>query len=387
LDYLVADNQYVYAEWVDVKRNAQYFQLERKPTTSFATDTLMLCMLNLPVWDATTVPNFYLGKWGNVYYSDGTKVGNGLCWGKDIVNATLFNIGWVLYYILYCVDDYTNSTKWNMYYIKVTDAGTSVWSRTSLECILVPWVPTDFAVWDKYNHCRQMTNDSDRLLYYVAGSNLNTIDYLGIYRNRISTDFYITGLTKHNQLFRVYTHCSKIYFWDWYSQAFDWFIDISYNVRYVRNQWDTDYVVLWPSAAKSMLGIFTGQQLQFINKTVKSDVSGITKFQYDLSNHGSNYNMAQYGNIVYMAISWLNDWGMWIASYGSEYRGFPKWVFIESNKTAWSKTMSQIWFIANPLNLGMTLQYSYKDSSNNYFHLSYYQLFQTYFGWCHTYKM
>jgi len=52
-----------------------------------------------------------------------------------------------------------------------------------------------------------------------------------------------------------------------------------------------------------MLGIFTGQQLQFINKTVKSDVSGITKFQYDLSNHGSNYNMAQYGNIVYMAIS------------------------------------------------------------------------------------
>jgi hypothetical protein len=53
-----------------------------------------------------------------------------------------------------------------------------------------------------------------------------------------------------------------------------------------------------------MLGVFTGQDLTFINKAVKSklvDVTDFIKFQYDINNVGSNYTMAQYGNIVYMS--------------------------------------------------------------------------------------
>ncbi len=381
LDYTVWPAQYIYAEWLDCKRNTQYFQLDRKPTTTiwwvtcwFSTDTLMLCMIPIPNRDSTKYPNFYLGDWGNVYYYDWTKVGNGLCGWKDIVNATLFNMEVsgtpTLVYIMYCVDDYTNPTKWNLYYIKVSDAWTGAGSWNGDEA-LVPGVPTDFAVWDKYNHSRQFINESNRLLYYVAWNQINTLDYLGIYRNRMTTDFYITGLTKHNQLFRVYTHCSKIYYWDGYSPYFDWSINISYNVRYVWNQWDIDYVVLWTLPNKSFMGIFTGQNLQFINKSVKTevvDVSNFYKFQYTISNMGSNYNMAQYGNIVYMPIIWLLGGSnyMGIASYGAEYFGFPNGVFIESSKTASNKSMTEIGFVANPLNLWMILQYSYTDTSGNH---------------------
>ena len=69
--------------------------------------------------------------------------------------------------------------------------------------------------------------------------------------------------------------------------------------------------------------------------------------------------------LLYTPITWVLLWDKGIMSFGYEYPWYPKGFFIESNNNNAGATIASIGCIANPINLGMTLQYSYKDQAGN----------------------
>ncbi len=226
--------QVLYTENLDINSNSYYISLNKESEGRFeTTDTV-----NWFIW--AWIRSFaYCDDWKIYDVNDWTV--KYTLWDK-VYNAWTFN--WFIYFLTNATDPLNR--------ISIRNAASNSWTWNVEENI-------------------STTGDSIKLsgdifpsivllnekFYLWTWSDVVVVDKTDVVTSYDIWDWNVVWITRVGWVFKVYTDTWVVAFWDWESSSIDSFIEVQAIVRWVLNDWKTDYILAWKTDFQSRVKVLS----------------------------------------------------------------------------------------------------------------------------------
>lgn len=205
-------------------------------------------------------------------------------------------------------------------------------------------------------------NDSEDVLYFIGKNKVYTmvISQLPLVTTWITLEDNVVWLTRQWWQISIYLQNGRKYFWDWFSEQHDWYVDLGQPIRYVYGNRNYDYVIAGAAAAiYSKLFLSQWQSFQLL-RSWQFTLDGITekrRHAYWMKTPYGNASMASNEKAVFIANEWMNA----IESYWNKTTWLPQGSVIEALNEDWA----DIWAIRFEDNPDI-LYFSVQDVDGNW---------------------
>ena len=314
-DFALWQGQYNFSDSLDVKTKPEGFTLQREVENITTTGvSLMTC----------NIDDFYcFGENWDWYDLDGNNFLN-LPGGHDILNAIKFMWDIVLFYNQWSTIRLARVPWPSPYSFWSVDINYYKQDASSFPLPNFVWSYTEWP------YCPSINDSEDSLyfaiwntVYYILAS-LPTVVNVGIVLEE-----QVVWLSRNWSLYQVYLVTWRKYFWDWFSEEHDWYVDLWMPILYMQTAKNLDNIVarpFWPPWA-SKLFISQWQNFTYLREG-KKVVDGIQerfKFWYGQEYFYWNFNIAYNQDSYFM----INDEEWWIESIGKKINWLPQAISLD----------------------------------------------------------
>jgi len=295
--------------------------------------------LEINTWLGVTVAqtnSYYWTDAGEVYNSSGVVVYALPAW--KFYNAIKFWANFIGFYI--------QAGRLKLTQTPLSSSWTPNWLATAIDYGINPDLTQFQPDVQGHLYCPAV-NDSEDVLYFIWKNVVYSvlISQLPLISPSLTLESNVVWVTRQWQQISIYLQSGRKYFWDWFSEQHDWYVDLWLMIRFVYTTRNYDYVVAWAAAdIYSKFFMSQGQSFQLLRtwQFTLDDAYGSQeqrRHAYWLKTPYWNMSMVADEKSVFIPNSWMRA----IESYGNKTPWLPQGTVIEILNDA-RQYIGGVWF-------------------------------------------
>jgi len=318
-DFLTTGKQVLYTENLDINTNSNFVTLNKDSEWRFTTTDKVNWFIEAR--SGTSKEVFaYTEDW-KIYDTSDWTVEFTFSPARKLLNAWRFND-----YIYFLTDE--------PWLARITEANaySNLWTWNVDESITTTWDSLP-SWWDIF----PVTVLLNEKFYLGKWNTVSVVDKTDVIENFDIWDWEVVWITRVWWVFKVYSENWVIAFWDWTSSSIDSFLEVQEQVRWVINDWKTDYIIAGHTDFQARVKVLNWYTIQDLLQARDSDRlwDEIFKIEYIETNQWGRLS-----DIIYFSQDWIS--GKQLLSWWTNNPVLSKWINIPFSKDSNGNNITSI---------------------------------------------